>query len=202
MTGSNTTITTSYKIARRAAEFILREFPAPDDARPSEIVDETWGEHTDETRSAILTAIIDTVAQYNGQPVDIDFLCAQAADKAFHNIESTPHRTLNGIDIDIDDELLAKWRDLTPDEFHQRMFTDSSMSEWLEDWQDLAELHWGRPGECGRECPALLPREWRFQQLTPAQRFVFDAYIDHGAITPEDRERLAALLPTDRTTAA
>lgn len=36
------TFTMSYQTARRAAEFIMREFPPPDDYRPYQIVNETW----------------------------------------------------------------------------------------------------------------------------------------------------------------
>ena len=202
MTDDSTTLTMSYKIARRAAEFILREFPPPDDSRPCEIVDEAWADHNSDTQSGILNAIIKTIAEYNGQPVTTEFLAEQATINAWNAVADTPNRTLNGIDITVEDELIAQWRDLTEDAFHDRMMADSSMSAWLEGWEDLAELYWGRPGECGPGCPALLPRQWTFQSLTEAQRFVFDAYIDHGAITPADRRRLAALLPTDETTAA
>ena len=202
MTGDSTILTMSYKTARRAAEFIMREFPIPDDAHPSDAVVETWADHNSETRSGILTAIINTVALYNGQPVNTDFLADQAAAKAFYNVEHMPNRTINGVDICIDDELIEKWRDLTPDEFESRMFEDSSMTAWLEGWEHMAHLHWTQPGVCGPECPALLPRQWSFKHLTPAQKFVFEAFIDHDTITAEDRERLAALLPTDKTTAA
>ena len=36
------TFTMSYQTARCAAEFIMREFPPPDDYRPYQIVDEIW----------------------------------------------------------------------------------------------------------------------------------------------------------------
>ena len=62
---TSATITMSYKTARRAAEFIMREFPQPHDATPCEAIDETWAEHNSETQNSILNAIINTVAEYN-----------------------------------------------------------------------------------------------------------------------------------------
>ena len=55
----------SYKTARRASEFIMREFPQPHDATSCEAIDETWAEHNSETQNSILNVIINTVAEYN-----------------------------------------------------------------------------------------------------------------------------------------
>ena len=117
-------------------------------------------------------------------------------------MELTPHRTLNGIDVIIEDNLVTRWRDLTPDAFTMRMLSDSSMSDLLDCWSELATLHWGRPGECGTGCPAILPRQWTIPHLTSAQLFVFEAFIDHDGMTPDVRQRLDVLLPTCEAQAA
>ena len=86
-------------------------------------------------------------------------------------VGNLPQRTINSIDIPwLDDEELHNYR-RNSDEFY-------SMNDDLV--SDTGYLHTGRPGECGPDCPALLPRTYPFGDVSDQEMRVLRAFQETG----------------------
>ena len=86
-------------------------------------------------------------------------------------VRNLPQRVINSFDIPwLDDTELRNYRRNT-DDFY-------SMNDELVN--ETGILHTGRPGECGRDCPALLLRTYRFGDVSEQEMRVLRAYQDTG----------------------
>ena len=140
--------TMSYPAAYHAALWISMHTMENND--PMEVVSNVWDDANSDTIGAIITAI-----EEGGTVAEIDR-------RLYDAVQNLPNRTLDGYDV-------YGWAE----EALERVAAGEDLAEMCEVWSETSDLHWGRPGESGPGCPALIPRAFSFAELTDLEMLVF-----------------------------
>ena len=148
-------LTMSYAAAYGAAQWISRHTLWNND--PEETVHKVWDDANSDTVGAIYNAV-----ERGGAVDEIDH-------RLYAAVEALPNRTLNGIDV-------CGWAE----EALEQVAAGEDLDALCDLWSETSDLHWGRPGECGPECPALIPRTFSFATLNYLEMQVFAVYRRFG----------------------